>query len=50
MTTTGTTSISSGRSRRRGPMPAAVSTAISESRYRRENASSSPSISASGMM
>ena len=47
-TTTGTTSISSGRSSRLGPTPMAVITAISESRYRRAIASSRPSISASG--
>ena len=47
-TTTGTTSINSGRSRRLGPTPMAVMTAISESRYRRAMASSRPSISASG--
>ncbi|KAG1370420.1 hypothetical protein G6F59_018674 [Rhizopus arrhizus] len=44
----GTTSISSRRSRRLGPTPMAVITAICESRYRRAMASSRPSISASG--
>ena len=46
--TTGTVTHSSGRSRRRGPTPTALSTAISESRYNRTTASIRPSISASG--
>ncbi len=49
-TTTGTTSISIGRSMRLGPTPMAVMTAISESRYSRASASSRPSIKASGRM
>jgi hypothetical protein len=46
--TIGSTSISTGRSIRRGPTPMDVSTGISASRYRRPIASSMPSISPSG--